>query len=499
MNYKKILTLAFIAISIIGLGTMTSCNSDDETQQYLKPVNVAVTAFSLSPDIHNPGLDSVYFTIDLDHGVIFNADSLRKGIAVDKVVPKITFSNTVSEAVIIMSGGTTREGEVDFRANPTDSIDFTGDVKLRVKADNNEIGMTYTIKVNVHKIETDSLFWDQVSYSSLPTRLENPVAMKTIEVGGTVISAVKEQDGSYSRITYESLENLKYTTEELNLPFDANLQSLCATENNVWILDNEGNLWEGDSSLSNWRQTGENWESLIGSYTQSVVGIEKEGEELVFSQYPEININKKAIPDNFPVNGYSNFVTLANKWTQSPVAFFTGGIEKTGTLSNSTWAFDGAEWIQLGTGGIPALEGASIIPYYNYRKSANGNSMIEYAVWLLVGGREKDGKFNRDVYISYNNGVNWTLGTSSMQLPEIIPAMVYCDNVVIDINKSANLSDGWKTAQNIRRRINYRVDGDIITWECPYIYLFGGYSPSGTLYTDLWRGVLGRLTFVPVI
>ena len=125
--------------------------------------------------------------------------------------------------------------------------------------------------------------------------------------------------------------------------------------------------------------------------------------------------------------------------------------------------------------------------------------MIEYNVWLLVGGKKEDGSFNRDVYISYDNGVNWTLGTSSMQLPDIIPAMAYCDNIVVNLDKSGDLSAGWSRAGSPRHRVNYWVDGDKITWECPYIYLFGGYSPDNKLYTTIWRGVLGRLTFMPVI
>lgn len=477
---------------------MTSCNSKD-SDSYLNPKNVAVTEFSLKSDLNNPGLDSVYFSIDLEHGIIFNADSLRKGTQIDKVIPLITFSNTPSEATIIMSGGTTREGEVNYKTNPTDSIDFTGDVLLRVKADDNEIEKTYRIKVNVHKIETDSLFWDNIDYKNMGSRMDNPRKMKTIEVENMPVSLVEEKDGSYSIITYNSAEEMRPTAREITFPFEPAVHTLCTDEVETWMLDSRGALWRGDLTLSGWQDTGEIWRALIGTYNQSVVGLRESGTSTYFAQYPLININEKIIPEDFPVSGYSNFVTLTNKWTLSPVAFFTGGIESDGTLSDSTWAFDGAEWIRLSSGGIPALEGSSLIPYYNYRPSADGTSMIEYRVWLLLGGRESDGTFNRDLYISYNNGVNWTLGASSLQLPDIIPATYYCDNVVIDLEKSADLSAGWSRAVKSPRKIDYSVNGDIITWECPYIYLFGGYSESGKLNTTIWRGVLGRLTFTPII
>ena len=135
VNQSSILSTSGVAALILGATAMSSCNKETESEIYQDPVSLAVTAFNLKADIDNPGLDSAYFAIDLQHGVIFNADSLRKGTKIDKVVADITFASTVSEAVIEMSGGTTREGEIDYKSNPSDSIDFTGNVVLRVKTD----------------------------------------------------------------------------------------------------------------------------------------------------------------------------------------------------------------------------------------------------------------------------------------------------------------------------------------------------------------------------
>lgn len=499
VNYKKLLTYSAFAAILTGSAALTACNEKSDSDPYLNPVNLAVKTFSLKADYNNPGLDSVFFSIDLEHGVIFNADSLRKGTAIDKVIPLITFSSTPSEATIIMSGGTTREGEVDFKENPTDSIDFTGDVQLRVKASKNEIGMTYRIKVNVHQIETDSIFWDEVSYTGAISRLDNPKDMKTVEIGDMPVSVIAERDGSYSVVRYESVIDMKASVAELKLPFEPALQTLCATDDSVWILDTKGELWQADTALTKWSSTGETWTALIGTYNSSAIGLKKSGSSSLYAQYPKENLNETEVAEGFPTSGFSNFVTLANKWTSSPVAFFAGGVNTDGTFSDSTWAFDGTEWICLSTGGIPAVEGPTLVPYYHYRPSADGTSMIEYKVWLLLGGKMADGEFNRDLYISYDNGVNWTLGTQRMQLPEIMPSLYYCDNVVVEIDKSADLSAGWTKAYRHPRRIDFSVSGDEITWECPYIYLFGGFNADNKLNSTIWRGVLGRLTFTPII
>ena len=116
---------------------------------------------------------------------------------------------------------------------------------------------------------------------------------------------------------------------------------------------------------------------------------------------------------------------------------------------------------------------------------------------MIIGGSKKDGTLNRTVYISYDNGVNWGPGSELLQLPKEIPTMTERDNVVMSVRKKANLSDAWKKAA--RRSHNVEVNGDEIYWDCPYIYLMGGFNPQGELYNSIWRGVLARLTFTPVI
>lgn len=499
MKIKSLLKTCCIAALSVAAIALTSCNKDKESKGYSDAANVAVTSFSLNADYENTGLDSVYFAIDLENGVIFNADSLRKGTKIDKVVANVKFATTVSEAVFVMSGGTTREGELDYKANPTDSIDFTGDVLLRVKADDGAMAMTYRVKVNVHKTDPDLLQWDKIEYMQTASRLPDPKGMKTVKCGEGVVSLIEENDGTYSASTPVSLEDYQWSVHQIVLPFHPVLRTLVATDDSVWVLDDSGNLWKGTQDMAQWTKTAEIWSALIGNYKNTIVGLKKGGNTTIFAQYPDAGINPAQIPDNFPIAGFSNFVNLANKWTSSPVGFFTGGITASGEYSDSTWAFDGRNWIELGEGGIPALEGSSLISYYNYRPSASGDSMIEYNVWMLLGGRASDGTLNRTVYISYDNGVNWAKGAASMQLPDEIPSMAYCDNIVVDLPKSANLSDAWSKATSAPRRINYELQGDVISWGCPYIFMFGGYSPEGRLYTTLWRGVLNRLTFAPVI
>ena len=486
--------------ALVGLSAgLSACNSDSSAKEIADVPNVAVTSFSLRKVVGNSALDSVYFAIDLDNKVIYNADSLPKGTEINKLQVNIKYSADVDKAIINMTGGTTRTGEVDYTKEANDSIDFTGDVTLTLGC-NEGFEQTYRIKVNVHKQVPDSLSWDNVSIGKLPSRLGAPTAQKTVTHDEEAICLLRESDGTYTLSTTTEIENASWQKREIAFPFTPDVSSLSVTENgSLWILDTDGNLYQS-TDRSAFTATGQRWTTLIGPYLNTVVGLEADGNTVRYAQYPLLELNAVEADPEFPRSESTNFVTLQNKWTLSPVAFFAGGVKADGHVSDDTWAFDGANWIKLCEGGIPALAGASIIPYFTYRQSASGGSQIEYRVWMLLGGRLDSGEFNRTVYISYDNGVTWQPGSKLLQLPDVIPAMSRFDNAVLTTPMSGNISDAWKLRWRApKTRVDYEVSGETITWQCPYIYLIGGYDPNGHLYDTIWKGVLNRLTFVPII
>ena len=128
--------------------------------------------------------------------------------------------------------------------------------------------------------------------------------------------------------------------------------------------------------------------------------------------------------------------------------------------------------------------------------------MSEFKIWLLVGGRKTDGTPNRTVYMSYDNGVNWISAVDYMQLPEYITSLIQADPIVLEHGMNANLQDAWKkmpARQAAPWMIKHELNGYELSWQCPYIYLFGGRDGEGRLSTTVWRGVLNRLTFTPLL
>lgn len=499
------LTRAVAAICVVAclwgaLGCNKSTEDDEGTQVITILPNVAVTNFYIKAnDKVAANLDSVFFSIDLDKGVIFNADSLPMGTEIDKLVVSATYSSYVTAATITMTGGKTREGEVDYYNNRNDSIDFSGRVVLTLSTEGEAMKKDYEIKVNVHKQNPDSLSWGTMAVGKLPSRLGAPRAQKSVGTPGGAVCLVEESDGTYTLSTSVSLMDNSWTSNAVSFGFTPQVRTLTAVGSRLYILDTAGALYWSDDKTT-WTAAGETWTNIIGAYSDAVMGMKAGAQGVVWCQYPANAAAEKAIDPEFPIEGYSNLATIDNKWNTSPICLIYGGVTAGGKVSDITWAYDGREWVALNRSGMPAMSGVSLIPYYSFRYTSSLTYPAEFDVWMVLGGRKADNTLNRDVYISYDNGVSWRRGDSSLQLPLSFPDMAGCDNIVMDTEKSADLADGWsivKKASPMRAR-EYDQYGNIVTWQCPYIYLLGGYDTDGRLYDTIWRGVLNRLTFRPI-
>lgn len=493
---------------LLVMGGVSSCNksttsSDDEVSVTIS--NVAVRNFSLSSDSKvMAGLDTVFFSIDLKNGVIFNADSLPKGTDIKKLVPVITFSSSVSEAEIVMTGGSEDEKKVDYLENPSDSIDFTRDVKLNVTAADGTNKYTYRLKVNVHNLDSDSLIWDRLGISALPSRLPDPVDQKSLERDGTVYSLIEEKDGTYTWASAASVSDSGWDKREAVFQFTPAVRSLVATKDAFWLLDEEGALYESADAMT-WNPTGEKWITLVGSYLDNyVLGVKDVDGAMMHCHYPATDaISDPEMDDDFPLYNRSDLRTIETQWSGDPTAFFVGGVTATGEKSNHTWAFDGSVWATIDDSPTPAIEGASLFRYIVYRSTSSAFKQVAYDVWIVMGGVLGNGDFNRNIYMSFDNGVTWRAASGALAIPEAFPGVACGDVVVLNTTLDADLADAWKSVQTkalpTRANISYTLDGYDITWECPYIYMIGGVIRTGELYASVWRGVLARLTFTPII
>ena len=67
-----------------------------------------------------------------------------------------------------------------------------------------------------------------------------------------------------------------------------------------------------------------------------------------------------------------------------------------------------------------------------------------------------------------------------MQLPKYVPGLYDAQTLVFTSELGSRASEA------------------ITSWECPYIYMFGGEFSNGLISNTVWRGVINRLSFKPL-
>ena len=184
-------------------------------------------------------------------------------------------------------------------------------------------------------------------------------------------------------------------------------------------------------------------------------------------------------------------IETENDWTVSQQVAIVGGVDAKGNLVSSVWGYDGTNWGKVNnssTSALPALADATFFSYYTYKTMPGVRRYARQATWYVMGGKLADGSLNGKVYLSNTQGITWSVGDSTMSQPSFMPRFY---GAQVMVNQETLTLGG---AANMPRRIASLVT----SWDCPYIYLFGGYNDRGELLPSVWRGVYNRLTNTPV-
>lgn len=207
----KIKFLPLLAVFFAATSIMTSC-LDNDVEQITYTSETSITGFSLGTLNINRmgkdknGLDSPYvdtldcsnypFTIDQINRIITNKDSLPVGTHIDKVITSITYDAG-------MLGYTPKGSDNDTIWTSTDSIDFTEPVEFKVYAYSGVEGKPYTITINVHQQEPDTISWKK--FDNNPFSAGNLSEQKAVYANGKVYVFGKNGNGTH--IEYSDVAN----------------------------------------------------------------------------------------------------------------------------------------------------------------------------------------------------------------------------------------------------------------------------------------------------
>ncbi|MDO4511624.1 MAG: DUF6242 domain-containing protein [Bacteroidales bacterium] len=492
---KKYSIFMLLAMLVAVAFSSCSSNNDEPTSSSSTVVSNSYTStlvsnFQIGANskvLYN--LDSVFFCIDQDKNLIYNADSLPKGTDVSHLTVNVTFPSAVGKALFkVKDSKWMTEKTIEYKSATTDSIDFSSPVELEVTSQDNKMVRTYTVKVNVHQMEPDSLYWDQRARRDLPNTSGFAKAQKTVAQGDNYFCLVAD---TYGYVLSKAANPGQGTWEKKVVAFDftPEIETFTASTDALYILSTAGTLYKSTDEGTTWTDCGVAWYSIKGAYGGKVLGVYVDGREYKHDEYPRAEgFVPKAVDANFPVVGSTEMVMASNTWTDAQQAMLACGVNKDGELVNSVWGYDGKRWGRIddehaGTQ-LPQLKGAAMVSYASFNNDSITHRLTKRATWLVMGGRKADGSMNRTTYVSYNQGITWSSGGTKLQLPQYLPSFVNAQAFVID-----------ETLGKARAKAPIQP---ITEWQCPYIFLVGGMNDRGELLGSIWKGVINQLTFKPI-
>lgn len=454
---KKLSIVVTILSMLISSG-LTSCNIDSSTTTSYDGNHCAITYMTLGTLLREShittsrGTDSTYMTtfsgsmyplyVDQYKGEIYNPDSLPLGTRVDKVV----FSTISHDGILAyrLDNGT------DTVFAISDTVDFTHPRVFTCYSYSGLGKRTYTVNVNVHKVNPEAFVWSKVTSSNETMRgitsqrafcKEGMIYVFAIANNAPVLLTTSTDSGTDWTLVNLSVNN--FNPESLQL-FKGNFYTL---EEGVLKTSSNGSVW---TSVS----TSFTADALIASGSSMMFAM-KDGN--IYKSGDAISWELDDIEsdaEKLPVSGFTS------TWSQMT---FNGDFEY--VICGGTNANGNVEWRKVidnkGDNTEPwslyMFDTDKAYPYPSYP----GTQVLSYDSKLFALGIEGDtlSLFN----ISYDSGRTWKPQRLAYQHPLSMAA----DNFswVMDENKymwiiCGGSGDVWRGRIN---RLGFKTNQTIFT------------------------------------
>ncbi|MDR1259106.1 MAG: DUF5018 domain-containing protein [Tannerellaceae bacterium] len=444
----------FIAGSIMML--TPSCLGGGDVNNLTEVKDAQISSLVLSHDSIT-GLSNVKFTIDQVNGFIFNNDSLPYGTKINKVTCALTYVTGVNGVGVVQDA---IGGDSTIWWNGTDSLDFSQPVRFTPTAYDGVTTKTYKAWVNIHQIIPGLMVWER--FAAPVTGIsadERKVVSYTLVTGDREkVYLMYSRVGKDSYLHYSAVNDAKnWSALPLTgLPETADLTQITPYEDTLYV-HSDGSLYQSAD--------GSNWTKVEQTPTVgAILGVLKEGRNkpsalavIVESGssrlFAGMNRDKQwtegsAVPDNFPQSGFGS---LSYYRVSSEYLTLVGGKDNEGRLLNTTWTTgDALSWALL------SGEQDSF-----FEKKAGAMLTLYDDKLYLMGGINAEGRASKDIHVSIDSGVTWSVADSLKAFPDEYAARGYA-SVEVDDNK--------------------------------YMLIFGGKTTNGTKTLDeLWRGRINLL------
>lgn len=423
--------VAMLAAACSGSSDVATTSSNDYC--YIKSVTLG-TVKRKTPSI-NTSYAAGTFLMTIDHRslTIENRDSLPYGTLLDRVVVTIAFDGSVL---------TYREkgSEAGWTAySATDSLDLTRPLELHLTSNDNLSSRTYTLKVNVHKQEGDSISWEKLEGSDIFASMTD---MKAITFEGKPLVVGKKEAGIVLAERSSAQQTGTWTETALaSLPATTDVQTLRKCDGILYVSTADGQIFTS-SDARQWQQTGTTHSAglTLVEKTDSYFYALSEGRMLCSVDATEWEEDLLDSPSNLlPTHGIRTLTMQQDNGNQRIIMLGEREDHDNSIVWNKMWNENekepAARWTYFpvspdNTIPCPILNYLNLIPY-------DGKC-------IALGGASTDGTIAAlsQMYVSQDYGITWRPSTN-MPLPAelngtegCIAATVSIDNFIWIITKS---------------------------------------------------------------
>lgn len=397
MRTKFLLIIAcFVFVSV----AVSSCLDSDN--EYIYSSDATVHAFALDT-IHGK---KYKFEIDQIQRLIFNRDSLPMGA--DTIIDSILIDSFMVYGYIV-SGTPDTLLNISNPQNLLPAATGNG-MTFRVYAPDNITNRTYTLRINIHREDPDSLSW--VKLASAPAIESVPQGLKAVTLNDDLLIYTSCHE-VHKTSAIPSSVNAWDNYYEVNLPEDVVLESIINVGERLMANTAQGDVYTSDDGIR-WKRS----ETLSGNITHLLAyfpandisdtpavlcAVWKDATDgkLYFCRTDALTAGwtlGEELPEEFPIRGISAALqTTSNGLYQ---IFLVGSSDVENEQITPWVSMDGLTWVDLytTTGYCPAMTTPYIIGY-------------DDALYIWGGDMTH-------VYTSSTGGIVWTEADDKFWLPE---------------------------------------------------------------------------------
>lgn len=396
----------------------TACSNDEDedtveytSHAYISSVTMGMVKRTIMvedslgkpvPESTSFSAGDVLMSINQRTRVIENHDSLLYGSHVERILVTIKYTGI---DLAYRPVGNTDEKWTTYRT--TDSVDLSKPLQLRVTANDGKSETLYTLKVNIHQQDGDSLKWNHVQVAD--DLFGSMAEMKATCLNGRVM--VLGKTGTEIQLAEANAQG-DWKKQSTNLPINVELQTLRCFNGKAYISTADGSLYTS-TDAAQWAQLGTSVDGLqliavTSNRLYAKVGNSLRRADLDASNWDAEESLDGESADNLPTNILDAVVTTRNNGAQriTMVGESNSSTDSTLVVWSKLWSSekkqDASPWMfynldEMGALPCPRLRDFNMMHY-------NDNIMA-------LGGAPKTGFSGSEAldyfYTSKDNGLTW--------------------------------------------------------------------------------------------